>query len=208
MTVKRSKAAERKLKEIRTVPPIVGVPRREYKGGWDPREIAWDNPYGAWGEKKWWRDHIDDFYNPPRHITNRIKNSIEWQDWVEKGRTRGNWNPDMWWGGNIAKKGIPAKVITQWYTTARQQRGKPLQPLKTKPITPKPFPKKPSVAVSVKKTGPPRPFTDEEMKKARFTVKLPLQSGEEMKKARQKAANIKFEKLLNLKKAYKENNDK
>jgi len=189
MTVKRSKAAERKLKEIKEGPPPPAP--REWKGGWDAREIDWDNPYGAWGEKKWWFDHKNDWYNPPQPYKDRVKNTQIWDEWVIKGRRRGHWNADNWWGDKtLSKLGPPIKVLTKWYW-GRQ----PLQPLKTKSKKPKPLPQKPSVSVSVKKVGPPRPFTDKEIK-------------ESNQRSRRRAAEKKFEKLRTLKKAYKENNDK
>jgi hypothetical protein len=155
MSVKRSKRAERKLKEIKEGPPPPAP--KEWKGGWDAREISWDNPYGAWGEKKWWFDHKQDWYNPPFPHKKRIKDTYIWDEWVERSRKKGQpWgqhNPDKWWG-YLNKGGPPMKVLTKWYP----QMGQPLKPLKTKSKKPKPFPKKPTVTVTVKKAAAEKKF--------------------------------------------------
>ena len=191
MTTKRSKAAERKLKEIKEGPPPSAP--REYKGGWDAREIDWDNPYGAWGEKKWWFDHKQDWYNPPQPFKDRIKKTLIWDDWVEKGKKRGRWQPDKWWGGNLNKLGPPIKVLTKWYPDGSSWQAQAVP--KTKPRKIKSIPKKPTVSITVKEVGPPRPFTDKEIKEA-------------TQRTRRQAAKMKFEKLRTLKKAYKGNNGK
>ena len=61
----------------------------------------------------------------------------------------------------------------------------------TKSKKPKPLPKKPTVTITVKKVGPPRPFTDVEMV-------------EDRQRKRKAAAEKKFEKLIKLKESFKD----
>jgi hypothetical protein len=64
------------------------------------------------------------------------------------------------------------------------------QSIKTQPKKPKPLPKKPTVTVTVKKVGPPRPFTD-------------VEEAEAAQRLRKAAAEKKFEKLVKLKESFK-----
>ena len=79
--------------------------------------------------------------------------------------------------------------MEQWWRAISLQYQRLHHP-QTKSTKPKSLPKKPTVTVTVKKVGPPRPFTDVEMAEAR-------------QRRRKAAAEKKFEKLLDLKKHYK-----
>ena len=78
--------------------------------------------------------------------------------------------------------------MDRWWRALAQQYHHLHHP-QTKSTKPNPIPKKPTVTVTVKKVGPPRPFTDVEMAEAR-------------QRRRKAAAEKKFEKLIKLKESF------